>query len=94
MWTKIFTWFHQIGRLISPVSPPDPPLLHELWRAQGHLRCLENHLNHVSPEMTDYVIFQINAAERLCAALWQAARKDKLTVWEDLPNPVFKVVCS
>ncbi|HUW65440.1 MAG TPA: hypothetical protein VMW83_12260 [Spirochaetia bacterium] len=94
MWQELTKLFQEI-RDRMPVNPPprqDPPLLRELWQAHEQLHCLENQLNHVDRDMVEYIIFRINAAERLCTALWQVARRENLTAWGELPNPVFKVV--
>ena len=94
MWPKVTRWFQKVRERTPGASQPlpDPPLLKELWQAHGQLDCLENQLNHVDPDMVEYLIFRINAAERLCAALWQTARREKLAAWRELPNPVYQAV--
>jgi len=69
-------------------STEDPALLREVWQAHGQLHCLESQFDYVDRDMVDYLVFRINAAEHLCATLWQAARREKVTAWGDLPNPV------
>jgi len=78
-------------RFASP-SSPDPPLLRELWQVHEHIVCLQNQFDHVDRDLVEYVIFRLNAAERLMTTLWQAARQENLTVWEEPLRPVIKTV--
>lgn len=91
---ELIEWFREIRSRMPPASPPtpDPPLLKELWQAHEQFRCLENQINHVDPDMVEYLVFRINAAERLCATLWQTARRENLAAWGDLPNEVCRSV--
>jgi len=92
-WPQWRAWLPAIRNLIRGASPapPDPPLLRELWQVHEHIACLQNQFDHVDRDLVEYVIFKLNAAERLMATLWQAARRENLVAWEGPLHPVMKV---
>ncbi|MFZ5647853.1 MAG: DUF2508 family protein [Bacillota bacterium] len=68
---------------ISPHYPARPDLLANIQNSLAEWKTCNNQYNFTGPEMIDYMIYRLNAAERHYMALLAQARREGLKAWPD-----------
>ncbi|MFZ5652610.1 MAG: DUF2508 family protein [Bacillota bacterium] len=71
-----------LGR-ISPHYPARPDLFNNIQTSLTEWKTCKNQYNFTGPELIDYMIYRLNAAERHYMALLAQARREGLNAWPD-----------
>lgn len=71
-----------LGR-ISPHYPARPDLLINIQTSLTEWKTCKDQYNFTGPELVDYMVFRLNAAERHYIVLLAQARREGLKAWPD-----------
>lgn len=74
---------HWILCRLLPDYPGEPQLLNLIHHSFKEWQTAKNQFNFIEPNMIDYVIYRLNAAERHYTALLAQARSEGLKAWPD-----------
>ncbi|MCL6634854.1 MAG: YaaL family protein [Peptococcaceae bacterium] len=75
-----------ISRLKEMLSgPPAPSLVTAVEQARRDWQHALREMDYIDGELTEYIIFKINAAERRYMALLEKAKKEGVTAWPAAP---------
>lgn len=72
----------EMSRLKDALNgPPAPTLAHAVENARRDWQQAIREMDHIDGELTEYVIFKVNAAERRYMALLKQAKREGVTAW-------------
>ena len=74
---------HWILCRLLPDYPGEPQLLNLIHHSFKEWQTAKNQFNFIEPNMIDYVIYRLSAAERHYTALLAQARSEGLKAWPD-----------
>jgi len=89
---KIYFW---ILCRVSPHHPAQPDLLTAIQNSLTEWNLSKKQFNFIDPELIDYMVYRLNAAERHYAALLAQAKNQGLKAWPDqLRGEIREVRCE
>ncbi|MCL6559117.1 MAG: YaaL family protein [Firmicutes bacterium] len=65
-------------------GPPVPTLVSAVERARQDWQQALQEMDHIDGDLTEYVIFKVNACERRYIALLEQAKKEGITAWSNM----------
>jgi len=72
----------EMSRLKDALNgPPAPTLAHTVENARRDWQQAIREMDQIDGELTEYVIFKVNAAERRYMALLEQAKREGVTAW-------------
>lgn len=69
-------------------KPNEPTLMSAIESAQQDWQQALEEMNHIDGELSDYIIFKINSAERYYMTLLQQAKQEGITAWSVTPGKI------
>jgi len=80
---------------VSPHYPAQPELLTAIENSLNEWNLSKKQFNFINPELIDYMVYRLNAAERHYAALLSQAKDQGLKAWPDgLRSEIREVSCE
>ena len=75
---------------VSPHYPRQPELLAIIEESFKEWQTVQNQYNHINPDLIDYMIYRLSAAEKHYTALLAQAKAEGVKAWPDNLTPHFQ----